>query len=216
MPSLRQIRYIWKPAVFLLCLAPLGFLLLQIFEVGSLRLGANPVEDIQDSLGIWGLRFLMLTLAVSPLRQLTGKAWLLQFRRMFGLFVFTYCSLHFLNYLVFDQTFDMSAIIEDILERPFITIGFSALVMMLPLAVTSTSGWRRQLGKHWQKLHRLIYVIGIFGCWHFYWQVKKDIREPMLYVSILLLLLGTRIWRRYKGANRPLDPGVSDIRRAEK
>jgi sulfoxide reductase heme-binding subunit YedZ len=194
-PGLRQIRYLWKPVVFVFCLAPLAWLALQVFEVGSLRLGPNPVEDIQNELGIWALRFILLTLAITPLRWATGKAWLVQFRRMIGLFAFTYAGLHFLNYLVLDQTLDLAAIVEDILERPYITIGFSALVIMTPLAVTSTDGWRRRLARRWQDLHRLVYVTGILGCWHFYWQVKKDIREPLIYISILALLLGVRIWR---------------------
>ena len=197
MPSLRQIRFFWKPVTFVTCLAPLAYLILQIFEVGALRLGPNPVEDIQHTLGIWAIRFIMLTLAITPLRRLTGKAWLLRFRRMFGLFAFSYCGLHFLNYLVLDQTLNVSAIAEDILERPFITIGFATLLMLTPLAVTSTDGWRRQLGPRWQVLHRLVYLIGIFACWHFYWQVKKDITEPMLYICILTLLLGLRLWHRY-------------------
>jgi len=197
-PSLRQIRYAWKPVVFLLCLAPLAWLLLRILEIGSLRLGPNPIEDIQDALGIWGLRFILLTLAVSPFRWATGKAWVMQFRRMLGLFAFTYCGLHFLNYLILDQFFDAAAIIEDILERPFITVGFGAVVMMTPLAITSTNRWRRSLGKNWHTLHRLVYVIGIFGCWHFYWQVKKDIQEPVIYIAILAALLGVRVWRRYR------------------
>jgi sulfoxide reductase heme-binding subunit YedZ len=196
--SLRQVRYIWKPVVFLLCLVPLAILVLRTFEVGTLRFGPNPVEEIQDTLGLWGLRFVLLTLLITPLRQATGKAWLVRFRRMMGLFAFTYIGLHFLNYLVLDQTFDIDAIAEDILERPFITIGFSALMLMIPLAVTSTNGWRRRLGKRWNKLHRLVYVIAIFGCWHFFWQVKKDLQEPMIYILILAFLLGARIWRRYR------------------
>lgn len=199
MPTVRQIRLIWKPIVFLVCLAPLVWLLLNVFMVGTLRLGPNPVEDIQDTMGIWALRFIMATLAVTPLRHLTGKVWLLQFRRMLGLFAFAYVALHFLNYLVLDQTFDIAGIIEDIVERPFITVGFSALVMLTPLAITSTNGWRRKLGSRWQKMHRLVYVIGIFGCWHFYWQVKKDITEPLIYIGILAILLGMRLWRRYSG-----------------
>lgn len=197
MPTLRQIRLIWKPIVFLLCLAPLVWLLLNVFMVGSLRLGPNPVEDIQNTMGIWAIRFIMLTLAVTPLRHLTRQAWLLQFRRMLGLFAFAYVALHFLNYLALDQTFDMAGIIEDIVERPFITVGFSALLMLIPLAITSTNGWRRKLGTRWQSLHRLVYVIGIFACWHFYWQVKKDITEPLIYIFILTTLLGMRVWRRY-------------------
>lgn len=201
MPFLRQIRLIWKPIVFLVCLGPLVWLLLHVFAVGSLRLGPNPIEEIQDTMGIWALRFIMATLAITPLRHLTGKVWLVQFRRMLGLFAFTYAALHFLNYLVLDQTFDIAEIIEDIVERPFITVGFSALLMLIPLAVTSTNGWRRTLGARWRILHRLVYVIGILACWHFYWQVKKDIGEPMIYIGILTLLLGMRLWRRY-GRNR--------------
>jgi sulfoxide reductase heme-binding subunit YedZ len=196
-PTLQQIRLIWKPIVFLACLAPLVWLLLHVFAIGSLRLGPNPIEEIQDTMGIWALRFIMATLAITPLRHLTGKVWLLRFRRMLGLFAFAYVALHFLNYLMLDQTFDIAGIIEDIVERPFITIGFSALLMLIPLAITSTNGWRRKLGLRWRILHRLVYVIGIFACWHFYWQVKKDISEPMIYIGILTLLLGLRLWKRY-------------------
>jgi sulfoxide reductase heme-binding subunit YedZ len=199
-PSLRQIRFFWKPVAFLLCLTPLAILALQAFEIAGLHLGRNPVEDIQDTLGIWGIRFIMLTLAITPLRRLSGKVWLLRFRRMFGLFTFTYCGLHFLNYLVLDQTFDFNAIIEDILERPFITIGFAGIMLMTPLAITSTNGWRRRLGARWPQLHRLVYFIGILACWHFYWQVKKDITEPLIYICILTLLLGIRVWRRYRAS----------------
>lgn len=201
-PSLRQIRYFWKPILFLLCLTPLAWLIMSILEIGSLRLGPNPVEEIHDTLGIWALRFIVLTLAISPMRWLSGKNWLTQFRRMIGLFAFTYAGLHFLNYLILDQTLSLSAIAEDILKRPFITIGFSALVIMVPLAITSTNGWRRRLAKKWQDLHRLVYIVGIFACWHFFWQVKKDIREPMIYISIVALLLGIRIWR-WRQKNQP-------------
>ncbi len=197
MPTLRQIRIVWKPIVFLSCLGPLIWLLLHVFTVGSLRLGPNPIEEIQDTMGIWALRFIVATLSITPLRHLTGQVWLLQFRRMLGLFAFTYVALHFLNYLVLDQTFDFAGIVEDILKRPFITVGFSAFLMLIPLAATSTNGWRRKLGLRWRTLHRLVYVIGIFACWHFFWQVKKDIGEPMIYIGILTLLLGWRLWRRY-------------------
>jgi sulfoxide reductase heme-binding subunit YedZ len=196
-PTLRQIRIVWKPIVFLGCLGPLIWLLLHVFAVGSLRLGPNPIEEIQDTMGIWALRFLVATLSITPIRHLTGQVWLLQFRRMLGLFAFTYVALHFLNYLVLDQTFDFAGIVEDILKRPFITVGFSAFLMLIPLAATSTNGWRRKLGPRWRTLHRLVYVIGIFACWHFFWQVKKDIGEPMIYIGILTLLLGWRLWRRY-------------------
>jgi len=196
-PTLQQIRLIWKPIVFLACLAPLVWLLLHVFAIGSLRLGPNPIEEIQDTMGIWALRFIMATLAITPLRHLTGQVWLLRFRRMLGLFAFAYVALHFLNYLALDQTFDIAGIIEDIVKRPFITVGFSALLMLIPLAITSTNGWRRKLGPRWRILHRLVYVIGIFACWHFYWRVKKDISEPLIYIGILTLLLGMRLWRQY-------------------
>ena len=206
MPSLRQIRYFWKPLIFVLALTPLGWLLIQILEFGPYKLGPNPVEDIQDTLGIWTLRFILATLAITPIRWATSLAWPLQFRRMLGLFAFSYGGLHFLNYLILDQTLDLSSIIEDIFERPFITLGFSALMLMVPLAITSTNGWRRRLGARWQKLHRLVYATAIFACWHFYWQVKKDIREPLIYVGILALLLGVRLWQ-YRQRNK-LQPSI--------
>lgn len=202
-PTLRQVRLIIKPTVFALCLLPLVWLLLRAFELVEPDLGANPVETIQDTLGIWGLRFVLLTLAMTPLRYVTGQAWPLRLRRMLGLFTFTYIALHFSNYLVLDQTFYFPGIIEDIVERPFITIGVAALIMLIPLAITSTNGWRRRLGTRWVTLHRLVYLIGIFGCWHFYWQVKQDIREPLIYCAILATLLGARIWHRYRTKTAP-------------
>ena len=198
MPSVRQIRFVYKPVVFALCLLPFAWICARAFELGSFSLGPNPIEDIQDEMGIWGLRLIMLTLAVTPARHALGKPWPLQFRRMLGLFAFFYCGTHFLNYLVLDQSFTISAILEDIVERPFITIGFASLILMVPLAVTSTAAWRRKLGQRWNKLHKLVYVTAIGGCWHFYWQVKKDITEPMIYICILAVLLGSRAWRHYK------------------
>jgi len=202
-PSTRHIRFIYKPLAFIAGLIPLALLTLALLELGSFTLGPNPVEEIQDTLGIWGIRFLMLTLAITPLRRLTGQVWLLRFRRMLGLFTFTYCGLHFLNYLVLDQTFNFSSIIEDIIERPFITVGFAAIVLMTPLAITSTSGWRRRLGVKWQKLHYLVYAIAVLACWHFFWQVKKDITEPMIYIGILGTLLGVRVWHKLKRSAAP-------------
>lgn len=197
MPTVRQIRLLYKPVVFALCLAPLVWLAIRAFEIGPVRLGPNPIEDIQDEMGIWGLRFIMATLAVTPLRHALGKPWPLQFRRMLGLFAFSYIGLHFLNYLVLDQSLSLQAILEDIVKRPFITIGFASLLLMVPLAITSTAGWRRRLGQRWNQLHRLVYATAIGGCWHFYWQVKKDITEPMIYIGILTVLLGVRLWRHY-------------------
>jgi sulfoxide reductase heme-binding subunit YedZ len=192
-----------KAALFVVCLIPLGKLAMEAFGVAGMSLGANPVEQLIHRFGIWGLNFLMITLAVTPLRHLTGKAWLLRFRRMLGLFAFFYVLMHFLTYAGLDQRFDLPLILEDIAERPYITIGFSALVLLIPLAVTSTNGMMRRLGQRWKKLHRLVYVIVVLGVWHFYWQVKLDTVEPLVYVLILTALLGYRIWRKYGRTSHP-------------
>jgi sulfoxide reductase heme-binding subunit YedZ len=189
-----------KPLVFLLAGLPLLWLLARTVELVEPGLGANPVETLMDELGIWGLRILLLTLAITPVRVLTGANWLARFRRMAGLWAFTYCLLHFLVYLLIDQTLYLPAIFEDILERPFITLGFSALMIMVPMAVTSTAGWRRRLGRRWNRLHMAIYVAGILVCWHFYWQVKKDITEPLIYCLLLAALLGWRLMRARRRA----------------
>ena len=202
MNTLTQIRYVWKPVVFLACLLPVFLLLGEVFEITG-RLSANPVEDIQDRFGNWGLRFIMIALAVSPLRQITGKPWIGQFRRMLGLFAFFYVFVHFLVWLFLDQQLDMAAIIEDISLRPFITIGFLATILLLAMAVTSTAGMRRRLGRRWQQLHSSVYVVGILGVWHYWWQVKQDIREPLLYAGILALLLGYRLWHKIRVERRP-------------
>lgn len=188
-------RMTWRLLAHLACALPLVYLLLQLAEVGGLRLGPNPQLLIRDFLGEWGLRLLLVTLCMTPLRSLTGKAWPLQFRRLLGLWSFAYLALHFLTYFLLDRSLDLPVIIEDITERPFITIGFAAFMLMLPLAATSTAGWRRQLGPRWVSLHRLVYLIAILGCWHFYWLVKKDVREPLVYCAILAMLLGFRLWK---------------------
>ncbi len=188
-----------KAGIFLLCLVPLGKLLLEIFAVSGFSLGANPVEELIHRCGIWGLNFLLITLTITPLRKLTGWNWLQRLRRMFGLFAFFYICLHFLVYSGLDQRFAISAIIEDVIERPYITLGMTALLLLIPLAVTSTNSMMRRLGRRWQKLHWLIYPIAILGVWHFYWQVKLDITEPLIYIGILMILLGFRIvlaWRK--------------------
>ena len=187
-----------KVIVFGLCLLPLAGLVLQAFGVGGLSLGANPIEELIHSLGKWGLKFLLITLAVTPLRKLTGWNWLVRLRRMLGLFAFFYVLLHFLAYAGLDQRFDLAIIFEDIAERPYITIGLTALLLLIPLAVTSTNGMMRRLGKRWQKLHRLVYVVAILGVWHFYWQVKLDTLEALIYAGMLAALLGYRLvnWRR--------------------
>ncbi|HEY4365850.1 MAG TPA: protein-methionine-sulfoxide reductase heme-binding subunit MsrQ [Steroidobacteraceae bacterium] len=196
MPSALIVRRWIKPALFAVCLLPLLSLALQAFEIHGLTLGTNPIERIQDTMGQWGLRFLLITLAVTPLRDWFDAPWLVLLRRMLGLFAFFYVLMHFLTWLILDQGLYWSGILADIAKRPFITIGFLALLMLIPLAVTSTNGMMRRLGKRWKRLHRLIYPIALLGVWHYYWQVKADIREPLLYLSIALLLLGWRIWKR--------------------
>ena len=193
MDTLRQIRLIWKPAIFLLCLVPATLVITDAFEITG-QLGANPIEEIQDRFGIWAIRFIMITLSVTPLRHLTGWNWLIRFRRMFGLFTFFYVLMHFLTWLILDQSLLLSAIAEDLTERPFITIGFTALVLLIALAVTSTNGMRRRMGRRWQKLHYNVYVIGLLGVWHYWWQVKKDASDAQIYAAILAVLLGFRIW----------------------
>ena len=193
MDTLRQIRLIWKPAIFLLCLVPATLVITDAFEITG-QLGTNPIEEIQDRFGIWAIRFIMITLSVTPLRQLTGWNWLIRFRRMFGLFTFFYVLMHFLTWLILDQSLLLSAIAEDLTERPFITIGFAALVLLTALAVTSTNGMRRRMGRRWQKLHYGVYVIGLLGVWHYWWQVKKDASDAQIYAAILAVLLGFRIW----------------------
>ncbi|MCP4000950.1 MAG: sulfoxide reductase heme-binding subunit YedZ [Gammaproteobacteria bacterium] len=194
-PNSQQVRQLIKPLWFSACLLPFLLLLFDAFTSGGRELGANPIEAIQDRMGLWALRFLLLTLSLTPLRQLTGQAWLQQLRRMTGLFALFYVSMHFLNYLVLDQGFGWSFIIEDVLKRPFITLGMLGLLCLIPLGITSTTSWRRKLGRRWQKLHRLIYLIAILGCWHFWWQVKSDIEEPLLYSLMLAVLLGFRLWK---------------------
>jgi len=157
-------------------------------------LGANPLEAIIRGLGDWGLRILLLTLAISPLRRLTGWGQLLRLRRMLGLFAYFYVVLHLFGYLWFDQFFDWPEIWIDIIERPFITIGMVAVVLLTPLAVTSTKGWIRRLGKNWKRLHLLVYPIAILAVIHFFWMVKLDISEPTLYAGVLSILLGERVF----------------------
>jgi methionine sulfoxide reductase heme-binding subunit len=200
------VRY-GKPLVFLLCLVPLGVL----FSRGmNGALGPNPVEAITHFTGEWTLRLLLVTLAVTPLRRLTGQAWLLRFRRMLGLFTFFYAVLHLMTYLWLDQFFAWGAIAEDVLKRPYITVGFAAFLLMVPLAITSTQGWIRRLGRRWKTLHRAVYVIGVLGVLHYLWLVKADILEPVIYGIVLLVLLAFRIpgvrFPARQGALSPLAP----------
>lgn len=185
--------------VFTLCLLPALKAVGDTFGISG-DLGANPIEALQDYFGNWGLRFVLIGLAVTPLRHITGRNWLTRFRRMLGLFAFFYVLMHFLVWLVLDQSLNMTAIGEDIFERPFITIGFAALLLLLAMAATSTNGMRRRLGRRWQQLHYSVYAVGILGVWHYWWQVKKDITEPLVYGGILTLLLGLRLVHRWRNA----------------
>lgn len=187
-----------KAGLFVLCLLPAIWLSMRTFGVWGLGLGANPVEELLHECGKWGLKLLLATLAITPLRRLTGWNALIRFRRMLGLFCFFYILMHFLIYAGLDQRFDLHYIIEDVIERPYITLGMLGLTLLIPLAVTSTNAMMRKLGKRWQKLHRLVYVIAILGVWHFYWQVKLDTLEPTLYAGILTVLLGERIYHHLK------------------
>jgi len=180
-----------KPLVFVACLLPLAWLLWLTWQG---QLGVNPVETLSHRTGDWSLRFLLLTLAVTPLRRLSGWNRLQRFRRMLGLFAFFYVCLHFAVYLVFDQFFDWQAIVADVAKRPYITVGFTAFLLLIPLAVTSTNGMMKRLGRNWQRLHRLVYLIAVLGVLHYAWLVKADLREPLLYGGLLSVLLGYRLW----------------------
>jgi len=184
-----------KPFVFLTCLSPVIWL---VYGVFAGTLGANPIETILRDLGDWTLRFLLLGLAISPLRRLSGWAWVMRYRRMIGLFAFFYGVLHLSIYIGIDHFFDWATIWKDIVKRPYITIGMTALVLLTPLAVTSPKIMVRKLGgARWKKLHKLVYPIAIMGVVHFYLLVKADVREPLIYGAILLILLGERLYRRY-------------------
>jgi methionine sulfoxide reductase heme-binding subunit len=180
-----------KVAVFLVSLAPLAYLLWSAYTD---HLGPNPLEYITRATGDWTLRFLLITLAVTPVRKLLRAPDLIRFRRMLGLYAFFYASLHLLTYLWFDRIFEFAGIWEDIVKRPYITIGFTSWLLMLPLAITSTAGWIRRLsGRRWRILHRAAYVSAVCGVIHFYWLVKSDVRQPLLYAGILATLFALRL-----------------------
>ena len=182
----RLLHRIGKPLVFTLCLLPLVLLVLQLVTDA---LGANPIEAFTRQTGEWGLRFLLITLAITPLRHILKQSWPLRFRRMLGLFVFFYVCIHLSSYIVLDQFFDWAEIWADILKRPFITIGMSAFAMLIPLAVTSNKHMMRRLGRNWQRLHRFVYLIAVCAMLHYFWLVKADLYWPTLYATILALLL---------------------------
>ncbi|MDH3631880.1 MAG: sulfoxide reductase heme-binding subunit YedZ [Gammaproteobacteria bacterium] len=179
-----------KPVVHLLCLVPFSALLWAAFNDG---LGANPVEKLTHETGDWTLRLLLITLSISPLRQWTGQAAFVRFRRILGLYTFFYGCCHFSIWFIADHSLDLAAMIEDIVERPYITLGFSALMLMLPLAITSNQAMIRRLGKKWKTLHQLVYLIISLGILHFVWLVKADYLEPTIYAIIALILLAHRV-----------------------
>lgn len=189
-----------KTLVHALALTPLAMLAWQFYDVwqhGSDALGADPVAEIEHRTGLWALRMLMIALALTPLRQLTGQSVLLRFRRMLGLYAFFYASLHLAVYLGLDLRGYWTQIFEEIVKRPYITVGFAAWLLLVPLAITSTQGWMRRLGRRWCQLHKLVYAIGVLAVLHFWWLVKSDIREPLLYAAILAVLLGWRVWKKF-------------------
>ena len=179
-----------KPAVFIVCALPFAWL---VFRALTGRLGIDPVEDLELTTGIWALRFLVFTLLVTPVRRVTGWNRVIQYRRMLGLFTFFYVCVHFAIYIGIDQFFAFDLILKDIVKRPFITMGFTAFVLMIPLAVTSTKGWIRRLGRRWQMLHRLIYISAIAAAVHYLWKVKVMIGSPVYYAIIIAILLGFRV-----------------------
>lgn len=204
-----------KTLVHALALTPLAVLTSRAWEVaqtGSDALGADPVAEIEHFLGLWALRFLMLALAITPLRHLTGQSVLVRFRRMLGLYAFFYASVHFSAYLGLDLRGYWTQIFEEIAKRPYITVGFAAWLLLVPLAITSTTGWIRRLGRNWARLHKLVYAIGVLAVLHFWWLVKSDVREPALYAAILATLLGWRAWKKWTSVRAVRAP-VSAARR---
>jgi len=179
-----------KGAVFVLGLLPFAWLAWLTWQQ---QLGPEPVETLTHGTGDWALRFLLLTLAMTPARHLTGRAEFIRLRRMLGLYAFFYLCLHFAIYLGLEHAFDWGEIQRDILKRPYVTVGFAAWLLMIPLALTSTQGMMRRLGRRWKVLHRLVYVIAILAVLHFLWLVKADLREPLLYAAVLAVLLGLRL-----------------------
>jgi sulfoxide reductase heme-binding subunit YedZ len=213
--SQQTLRFVAKPAVFIASLGPVAWL---TWAGLTGNLSVNPLSDLTNETGLWTIRFLCLSLAITPLRRLTGWNWTIKFRRMLGLYAFFYGTLHFLVYVIADRFAGLDfpdgivswttvrnlamSVSADIYKRPFITIGFTTLMLLLPLAITSTTGWiRRMGGKRWAQLHRLAYVAGVTAVVHYYWLVKADVRSPYLYAAIVAVLLGVRIyWSRVKAA----------------
>ena len=190
----------WLPmlrvGVFILCAVPAALLTERLLTGG---LGANPVESLLHGTGSWGLRLLLVTLAITPLRHITGANWLVRLRRQIGLWAFAYAVAHFLIFIVFEHRAVLISIVEDIIARPYILIGTSAFFLLLPLAITSTKGWIRRLGKRWKQLHWLIYPAAVLGVVHFFMLIRANRwTEPLIYAAVLALLLGFRVLRRWR------------------
>jgi sulfoxide reductase heme-binding subunit YedZ len=198
-----------KAVVFAACLAPLAWL---GWRTWNAQLGANPIEFITHATGNWTLRFLVITLCVTPLRKMLGQPMIVRFRRMLGLFAFFYGTLHFLTYIVLDKFFDFDAMAKDVAKRPFITAGLTGFALLVPLAITSTAGWIRRLGgRHWRMLHRAVYVSAAAGAVHYYWLVKSDVRKPLLYAAAIGALLAYRLRSRITASrNGGAHGGVDD------
>lgn len=202
-----------KSAVWMICLAPLGRLVYRGFTGG---LGANPIEFITLSTGTWTLVFLLATLAITPLRRLSGQNWLIKFRRLIGLFAFFYGCLHFTTYIWLDKFFNVTDMLKDVVKRPFITAGLSAFLLLVPLAVTSTTGFIRRMGRKWQLLHRLIYISAAAAVIHYWWKVKADTREPAIYATVLIALLLYRLLARVVRPRAHISvPSVQALRAGE-
>ncbi len=195
MTSTQWRRRVFKPVVFVACLTPLALLLYDFYRE---ELGANPVETITNTTGIWTLRLIVATIATTPLRWATGLNALINYRRAIGLFAFFYGTLHFLTYFILDHQLEFTGLWADVVKRPYITAGFTAFVLMIPLAITSTTGWiRRMGGKRWNLLHRLIYITALAAVLHYFWKVKLDATYPVYYGIGVAILLGIRLWRTY-------------------
>lgn len=200
-PNKKYIYFI-KVSIFILCIIPFARLIwLGIQD----DLSANPVEFIERSTGFWALFILLVTLSLTPVRLLTGRAWQIQFRRMLGLFMFFYACLHVITYVWLDFAFDWTDIAKDIAKHPRILVGFAAFLLTIPLAITSNNAMMKRLRNHWKQLHQFVYVIAILAVVHFWWLVKKDIREPLFYAVILFVLLGIRIYYKYSKATRSVN-----------
>lgn len=204
----RRYQLVVKPLIWIAALAPLLLMVLGVAGIAGQSLGADPVRAVLHQSGKTAINLLLITLAVTPLRQLLGWTHLLRVRRLLGVFTFFYALLHLTIYLGLDLRFDLAHLLKDLTKRPYITVGFTALVILTALAATSTQKMMRRLGRRWQSLHRWVYAVGILAVWHFWWQVKRDITEPLLYAGMLAILLGWRIWRR-RAATSPSVPATA-------